>query len=144
LASTLGPQGMPEGQALEAETAAGQDNLARLGPVTKGPSQPEPAPTSVGSVSVVSDEVPLSKTDGIRALIEFREKVIRTQMPDWVAHRSILRDAMIEAFVSQHFSDPDEWFTKIPAFLRQGTNPVEKRYLEQICDVVNRIDDAGH
>jgi hypothetical protein len=29
----------------------------------------------------------------------------------------------------------------VPAFLRQGSNPVEKnRYLEQICEIVSRID----
>ena len=62
-------------------------------------------------------------------------------MADWEPHRSILRDAMIETFVSQHFTDPDEWFTRVPAFLRQGSNPIEKnKYLEQICEIVSRID----
>ncbi len=62
-------------------------------------------------------------------------------MTDWEPHRSILRDAMIETFVRQKFCDPDEWFEKVPGYLRQGTNPVEKgRYLDRICEIVGRLD----
>jgi len=87
----------------------------------------------------------LTKETAIQALIEFRDKVIRPNMVDWEPHRSILRDAMIETFVAQHFTDPDQWFIKVPTFLRQGTNPIEKnRYLEQICEIVSRIDDGSY
>jgi Protein of unknown function (DUF3320) len=107
----------------------------------------EPAATLTPELSLLGSEGPLTKTVGIQALIEFRESVIRADVPvpDWEAHRSILRDAMIETFVSQHFTDPDEWFTKVPTFLRQGTNPIEKnKYLERICEIVSRIDAAMH
>src|SRR6202043_3788154 len=70
----------------------------------------------------------------------FREKVIRAEVHDWEAHRSILRDAMIETFIAQHVADPDEWFTKVPTYLRQGTSPIEKNtYLNRICEIVGRI-----
>jgi hypothetical protein len=101
--------------------------------------------TSPPELSLLGTEGPLTKSSGIQALKEFRERVIRADTPDWEAHRSILRDAMIETFVSQHFVDPEEWFTKVPTFLRQGTNPIEKKnYLERICEIVSRIDAAMH
>ena len=71
----------------------------------------------------------------------FRSHVIAAEMTDWEPHRSILRDAMIETFVRQKFCDPDEWFEKVPGYLRQGTNPAEKgRYLDRICEIVSRLD----
>jgi hypothetical protein len=39
---------------------------------------------------------------------------------------AIAHDAMIEALTGQKLTDPEEWFIKIPGFLRAGTNPVEK------------------
>jgi len=105
----------------------------------------EPSDTTAPALPVLDGNEPLTKDQGIQALIEFREKVIHAEMPNWEAHRSILRDAMIETFVSKHFADPDEWFTKVPIFLRQGTNPIEKnKYLERICEIVSRIDAATH
>lgn len=73
-------------------------------------------------------------------LVDFREAVIRQNMPSWEPHRSILRDAMIETFISQNLTDPDDWFLRVPMYLRQGTNPLEKnKYLEQICELVGRL-----
>lgn len=52
----------------------------------------------------------------------------------WQAQRSILRDSMIETLVQQNITDPDDWFSKVPTYLRQGTDPTEKRlHLERIC-----------
>ncbi|MGV8841226.1 MAG: hypothetical protein ACWA6X_13110 [Bauldia sp.] len=48
---------------------------------------------------------------------------------------------MIETFVRQRVRDPDDWFTRIPTFLRSGTDPIEKRlYLDRICAIVTRIE----
>jgi very-short-patch-repair endonuclease len=71
-----------------------------------------------------------------------RDTVIRVEIDNWQPHRSILRDTMIEAFVRQKVVDPGEWFAKIPSYLRQGTSPIEKRYLGQICDIVSRLEIA--
>jgi very-short-patch-repair endonuclease/RecA/RadA recombinase len=135
------------GQNLELEQACQADPpetvAAILEPSLENVS--EPSATAGPALPVLDDNEPLTKAQGIQALIEFRENVIHAEIPNWEAHRSILRDAMIEAFVSKHFADPDEWFTKVPIFLRQGTNPIEKnKYLERICEIVSRIDAATH
>ena len=65
----------------------------------------------------------LTEPECFDALRQFRDQVIANEMADWEPHRSILRDAMIETFVRQRFVEPDEWFEKVPGYLRQGTNP---------------------
>jgi len=50
---------------------------------------------------------------------------------------------MIETFMRQRFVEPDDWFDKVPGYLRQGTNPIEKtRYIDRICDIVARLNDG--
>jgi very-short-patch-repair endonuclease len=91
----------------------------------------------------LQENAPLTETECFEALRQFRDQVIAIEMADWVPHRSILRDAMIETFVRQRFVEPDEWFDKVPGYLRQGTNPIEKtRYLDRICDIVGRLNDV--
>ena len=95
---------------------------------------------SVPAVATADGDGPLTEAQGVQELVKFRESVIRAETPDWEAHRSILRDVMIETFIHQDFTDPEEWFTKVPTYLRQGTNPVEKnKYLESICKILSRI-----
>jgi hypothetical protein len=51
---------------------------------------------------------------------------------------------MIETFISQDIVDPEDWFNRIPHYLRASTNPTERRlYLEQVCDVIARIGGSG-
>src|SRR5215471_15088433 len=57
---------------------------------------------------------PLTIGQASKALEQFRENVIKAEMDNWEPHRSILRDSMIETFISQHLSDPGEWFQKVP------------------------------
>ena len=77
-----------------------------------------------------------------QALCEFRDTVIATEMTNWERRRSLLRDAMVETFVSQRIDDPEDWFRKVPRFQRQATNPAERRrYLERVCDLVARLMD---
>jgi very-short-patch-repair endonuclease len=84
----------------------------------------------------------LTREEVFNHLRQFRETVIAKEMDGtWEPHRSIARDAMIEALIEQRFDDPLQWINKIPRFLRTGTNPVEKkRYLHQLCEIVNRLD----
>jgi very-short-patch-repair endonuclease len=85
----------------------------------------------------------LTEPECFEALRQFRDQVIASEMADWESHRSVLRDAMVETFVRQRFVEPDEWFEKVPGYLRQGTNPIEKtRYLDQICEIVGRLNDG--
>ena len=47
---------------------------------------------------------------------------------------------MIETFVQQRVNDQDLWYSRIPQYLRSGTNPIEKtRFLGEICEIVDRI-----
>jgi hypothetical protein len=85
----------------------------------------------------------LTEAECFEALRQFRDQVVANEMVDWEPHRSILRDAMIETFVRQRFFEPDDWFDKVPGYLRQGTNPIEKtRYIDRICDIVARLKDG--
>jgi very-short-patch-repair endonuclease len=122
--------------------------LASQQPSATGES---PAPTNnlAAEASARQHEVPLPSTTErspeeqcFQDLNHLRDTVICNEIDNWQPHRSILRNAMIEAFVSQRVVDPSEWFLKIPSYLRQGTNPTEKRYLEQICDIVSRFERA--
>ena len=106
-------------------------------PVAVKPSEPpsEDKPLYLG-------DGPLSASQASKALEEFREIVIRNEMANWEPHRSILRDGMIETFVMQRLSDPENWFAKVPQFQRSGTNPIEKNlFLARICEIVDCIDD---
>jgi very-short-patch-repair endonuclease len=77
-------------------------------------------------------------------LINLREGVIRSEVTDWTLQRSILRDAMIETFISQKMENAEDWFKKVPTYLRQATNPNEKKYLEEICRIVAQSGSKVH
>jgi hypothetical protein len=48
---------------------------------------------------------------------------------------------MIETFIRQRITDPEDWFRRIPQYQRSATDPAEKRlYLSRICEIVDRID----
>jgi very-short-patch-repair endonuclease len=110
------------------------------GPYPSGSSSEPPA----DGEPVLANEGPITASQAYKVLEQFRETVIKAAMDDWEPHRSILRDGMIETFVTQRLSDPDDWFRKVPQFQRSGTNPLEKNlYLTRICEIVERIDDAS-
>lgn len=126
-------------------------------PIEAAPDEPQPeTPPAQGEggeeppsqpTTDVEPEVDalLTEAECFEALRQFRDRRIAIEMADWEPHRSILRDAMIETFVRQRFVEPEEWFDKVPGYLRQGTNPAEKsRYLDSICDIVGRLSDVGN
>jgi very-short-patch-repair endonuclease len=83
----------------------------------------------------------ISIAEASQALRELRNSVIAKDTPNWEPERSILRDSMIEAFVSLRLTDPDDWFKRVPQYQRQNTNPLEKqRYIDHICEIVSRIE----
>ncbi len=135
--------------AVETSTAKGElEENASAAVATDMPVK-EPAaivlPGPCGEEVMLYDgDAPLSESQATKALEQFRERVIRKEMTDWKPHRSILREGMIETFVKQRLTEPDQWFRKVPLFQRSGTNPIEKSlYLDRICDIVDRIDDDG-
>ncbi len=124
-------------------------------PAPQATKQTEPqtttsAPTNADLVPLTT-ETPAAKTlfegtgkltpvEAAAALEYLRDFVIAAATENWEPERSLLRPAMIETFVKQHIDDPDQWSVRIPMYLRQGTNPVEKkRYLERVCDVIGRL-----
>jgi hypothetical protein len=87
-----------------------------------------------------SDDGPLTEAEAKAALESFRQVVIRESISNWVLERSILRPAMIDAFVNQRITDPNDWFSLIPQYLRTGTNPEEKiKFLDAICLMIERM-----
>ena len=96
-------------------------------------------------VELVSGSGSLTAEEAMSALEAFREQVIRSAFPEWDARRSILRPAMIETFVQQRVVDPDEWHSRIPQYLRIGTNAAEKnRFLDEICEIIERIQEPAN
>jgi very-short-patch-repair endonuclease len=82
---------------------------------------------------------PLTEPELVALLRHYRDAVIAPATAGWQSQRSILRDSMIETLVHQNITDPDDWFNKVPTYLRQGTDPTEKRlHLDRICDLVAR------
>jgi hypothetical protein len=97
------------------------------------------APVKELEPSLLAGTGPLSPMETRKALEELRRTVIEVGAPA-EPYRGVLRDAMIEHFIAVRFSDPSEWFDRVPTHLRQGSDPVQKRkYLDQICAVINRM-----
>ena len=100
---------------------------------------PEPQIVKEPEASLLAGNGPLSEAETRRALEELRKAVIEIETPG-EPYRGILRDAMIEHFIAVRFSDPSEWFDRVPTHLRQGCDPKQRnKYLGQICDVINRM-----
>jgi len=129
-----------EGGAPEVTTETGQSELGHFQTFT-----PSDQFVRVGSdLDSLAIHEPLTPQAAFVVLESFRETEIKAAIADWVPQRSILRPVMIETFVSKRISDPDDWFSRIPQYLRIGTDPEEKRlFLDKICEIVDRISDAG-
>ncbi len=96
------------------------------------------------TTALLDGTAPLDAASLTKALRGFRDTVIAVNTETWRPERSILRESMIETLVAQRLDDPDQWFTKVPNYLRVGTDPGEKRlYLDQVCDLVARLRDGA-
>jgi REase_MTES_1575/Protein of unknown function (DUF3320) len=134
----------PAGGTEAAQPAGGSADVdapaadAAPAPEIGGEKQPAQSATEPG----LQEKSSLTEAECFEALRQFRDQVVGNEMADWEPHRSILRDAMVETFVRQRLVEPDDWFDKVPGYLRQGTNPIEKaRYLDRICDIVGKLND---
>jgi very-short-patch-repair endonuclease len=126
----------PFAESVEPESPVANDSIE-----LEAPREARPPVSSAGPAP--EGDAPLTEPECFEALHRLRDQVIAVEMADWEPHRSLLRDAMIETFVRQRFTDPDEWFDKVPGYLRQGTNPAEKgRYLDRVCEIVSRLNDG--
>ena len=50
---------------------------------------------------------------------------------------------MIDKMIGCRFDDPEDFFTKIPEYLRRGTDARQKMYLDAICEIIAAIDDGS-
>jgi hypothetical protein len=131
----VAPEPEPIAEPVVAEEASAPAAVAAAPQPPVGQVGPEKAPEP----SLLAGSGRLSRAEVWRALEELRRTVIEVETPS-DPHRSILRDAMIEHFIAVRFSDPSEWFDRVPTHLRQGCNPGQRnKYLGQICDVINRM-----
>ena len=148
--ATGGDEGLTEdGNATVARTT--QDDRAQVGTDAQEQLGPEDKEDLVKAVPKATGSEPffgngsLTPTEAMSALEAFREQIIRPAFPEWDARRSILRPAMIETFVHQRVVDPDEWHSRIPQYLRMGTNAAEKnRFLDEICEIIERIREPAN
>jgi very-short-patch-repair endonuclease len=78
--------------------------------------------------------------DAVRAaLVAIRRDRIDVDFPGAEPNRSILRDPMIKAMVDARLDDPAQFREAIPQYLRVGTDPRQLRYLEEICDLIGKM-----
>ena len=119
-------------------TQVGTDTQEQFGPAdNQDAANLEPKATGA---ELLSGKGSLTPTEAMSALEAFREQIIQPAFPEWDARRSILRPVMIETFVRQRVVDPEEWHSRVPQYLRIGTNAAEKnRFLDEICEIINRI-----
>jgi very-short-patch-repair endonuclease len=134
--------GQDEPDPAEPHSVNGADGAAA---VAEGRNPVPPSPgLPANEEPILSDDGSLTPGQAYKVLEDFRESVIKPAMENWEPHRSILRDGMIETFVTQRFDEPGDWFNKVPQFQRPGTNPLEKTlFLARICEIVERIDDGA-
>ena len=116
---------------------------------TLAAEQSKPKQLKLSLVPSISTGVPiqvdrrLSIEEARSALEEFRRSRIEVDFPGAEPQRSILRPAMIERILEARFDDPDDFFSKIPEYLRRSTDARQKKYLEEICAIVAAIDDGS-
>ena len=108
---------------------------------TQAPSQSELPLRAfpLGELSAGHDEnaaESLPSEDLRAALRRFRDEIIMTELPGSDPDRCILRDTMIEAFVTSGIEEKAEFTSLIPLELRSGTDARQARFLEHICDMV--------
>jgi len=131
------PEPEPEpAEAAQAESLSGSKPSCE--PTKPVPASPKPD-FAVDGKALIEGTGKLTPAQAVVALEAFRDMVIAPASENWEPERSILRPAMIETFVKQRISDPNQWYAHVPQFLRQGTNGAEKkRYLEEICAILER------
>lgn len=70
-------------------------------------------------------------------LEEFGVLVIRESFPDTPPNKRLLRPAMLDALLEFEPTSKTEFLELIPAYIRQGTDPAEGQFLDQIFEIIN-------
>lgn len=146
-----------EADRLSAEITRAIAETANVNDATKLVDLPaDEAPATPSSNASLSDTPPTgqsaatsadkaeSSTEGARPeegdlpslLRRFRDEVILKDHPASDPARCILRDELIEAMIQSHLDDPDDFHSKVPESLRTRTDGRQRRYLDEICDLI--------
>lgn len=70
-------------------------------------------------------------------LMQFDREVIRQQLPDTDESKRLLRPTMLETLLEFKPTSTTEFLEMIPAYIRQGTDAIEGRYLDQVFEIIN-------
>lgn len=81
----------------------------------------------------------LAPEDIRAALLEMRRSRVEVEFPGAEPQRSILRAQMIKAMIDGRLDDPEQFREVVPQYLRTGTDPRQLRYLEDICDLISKM-----
>lgn len=99
-----------------------------------------PAEVAMSEIKIAIESGGNAPDETATLLRRLRDEVIGPSTTHWKPHASILRESMIEAMIAQRIDDPDDWHKKVPTYLRQGCDPVEKRtYFAIACDIVSAM-----
>jgi hypothetical protein len=121
-----------------AEEAASARELI-LGVVKPAPPPSKAEPAFDGK-ELLKGTGKLTYAEAVAALEAYRDTVIAPASENWEPERSLLRPAMIETFVQQRITDPNQWYARVPQFLRQGTNGAERIVTwKNVCARLERL-----
>jgi len=70
-------------------------------------------------------------------LARFDREVIRKEFPETPDNKRLLRPAMLEALLEYTPTSKVEFLEMIPSYIRQATEAMEGKYLDQVFDIVN-------
>ncbi|MFJ5297666.1 hypothetical protein ACIQAL_14200 [Pseudomonas sp. NPDC088368] len=62
--------------------------------------------------------------------------IIRPALPDTPDNRRLLRPAMLEALLEFKPADRSEFQQRLPGYLREGTDPVEERFIDDVLTLI--------
>lgn len=69
-------------------------------------------------------------------LREYDTNVIRVELSETLDSKRLLRPAMLEALLSELPCSVSEFCERIPAYLRNGTDSKEGKYLESVLSLI--------
>lgn len=69
-------------------------------------------------------------------LLFLDQHVIRPALPDTPDQRRLLRPAMLEALLEFKPADRSEFQQRLPGYLREGTDPAEGRFIDDVLSVI--------
>ncbi|MGH1449666.1 MAG: DUF4011 domain-containing anti-phage protein Hhe [Pseudomonadaceae bacterium] len=69
-------------------------------------------------------------------LLYLDQQVIRSALPDTPDQRRLLRPAMLEALLEFQPADRSEFQQRLPGYLREGTDPAEGRFIDDVLSVI--------